>query len=177
METSASLETRFHSRLSTDAARCWLCCWLPWCPLEEFSRLKYGHCEATLTLKASAVILEHAGGEGRFWRSGITETFGITIKRKADVDAAANAKVEKKKHNHPFMERNASCHPPLTLVPEEYTYKWNPQPQCKKSPISSLSDCFCQCSCFFFTFYAFLTLWSTCSLYLALISFFFFFCC
>lgn len=64
----------------------------------HLSRLKYRHCEATQTLKTSAVILEHAGGEGRFRRSGITETFGITIKRKTDVDAAANWKVEEKTH-------------------------------------------------------------------------------
>lgn len=101
METSAALQTRFHSRLSTDAAGCWLCCWLPWCPpVESFQSPQPAEVltlwEATLTLKSSAVILEQAGGEGRFRRSGITETFGITIKRKTDVDSAPTLKVEKK---------------------------------------------------------------------------------
>lgn len=104
MQTSATLQTRFHSRLSTDAARCWLCCWLPWCPPEEsFQSPQPAEvltvCEATLTLKTSAVILAHAGGEGRFRRSGITETFGITIKRKTDVDAASNVEKNRRVQN------------------------------------------------------------------------------
>lgn len=62
----------------------------------RLSRVKYWHSwKATLTLRTSAVILEHAGGEGRFRWSGITETFGISIKRKTDVVPAASWKVEK----------------------------------------------------------------------------------
>lgn len=71
-----------------DARRRNLCSRLSW--------VKHWRSErATPTLRTSAVILELAGGEGRFRRSGITETFGITIKRETDVEPAANSKVEK----------------------------------------------------------------------------------
>lgn len=107
----------------------------------RLSRLKYWHCESTLTLKTSAVILEPAGGEGRLRRSGITETFGITIKRKTDVDAAANSKVEK---NHRRVQNRTTQSPfpwkicvfsssPHSLFPEEYTYTYT-NPQCEKNP-------------------------------------------
>lgn len=77
----------------------------------------------------NAVILEPAGGEGRFRRSGITETFGRTIKRKTDVDAAANSKVEKKptegfrigQHNRPFLEKYAFS--PHCLFSDGYRLK------------------------------------------------------